>query len=151
MKLMLEPDAADDEIEDRPISFDPPEGKYRIIFSHFKEVNGAKTKNRKIRVFWDILFPNESQYNFRVWKDYPLENGTVSKLKRDLKKIFGKDLSEFNDASGVFDTDRLLGRMAEAKVGKKITKEFNVPLTVVESLYPVGSFRFDHLPQREAP
>jgi hypothetical protein len=72
-------------------------------------------------------------------------NGAVSKLKRDLRKIFGKDLSEFNDDSGTFDTDKLLGKEAEAKVGKKITKEYSKPLTVVQGLYPVGKFKFDNL------
>jgi len=145
MKLILEEDNESEEIDERPVSFAPPEGDYRVMFSHFKEVRGSKIKIPKIRVFWDILFPNDSDYNYRIWKDYPLENGAVSKLKRDLRKIFGKDLSEFNDDSGTFDTDKLLGKEAEAKVGKKITKEYSKPLTVVQGLYPVGKFKFDNL------
>jgi len=147
MKLILEEDNKSEEIDERTVNFAPPEGEYRVIFSHFKEVKGRKTKIPKIRVFWDILFPNDSDYNYRIWKDYPLENGAVSKLKRDLRKIFGKDLSEFNDESGTFDTDKLLGKEAEAKVAKKITNEYSEPLTVVQRLYPVGKFKFDNLLQ----
>ena len=145
MKLILEEDNGSEENEERTVNFAPPEGDYRVMFSHFKEVKGSKSKITKIRVFWDILFPNDSDYRYLIWKDYPLENGAVSRLKRDLRKIFGKDLSEFNDESGTFDTDKLLGKEAEAKVGKKITNEYSEPLTVVQRLYPVGKFKFDNL------
>lgn len=151
MKIKLEPETEPKEIDERTVNYKPAEGNYRIAFSYFKNVKGAKTKNAKIRVYWDILFPDDPKFKYRVWKDYSTENGASKSLKNDLKKIFGEDLSIFNDASGDFDTDNLLGKEAEAKVGKKFTNEYNEPLTVVEKLHPVGTFKFEELPDSQIP
>ena len=144
MKLALESKC--EEIDDRPISYEPPEGNYRIRFCNFKDITGGRTNKTKIRFYWDILFPNDPKVRYRVWKDYPLEDGCVSKLQPDLQRIFGKDLSRFNDDAGILDTDKLLGEEAEVRVGKRVTREFKGPLTVVDRLYRTGSFTFEDLP-----
>ena len=144
MKLKLDRNTKN--IDTRPLNFKPAPGNYRVIFSHFKEVKGAETNKPKMRVYWDILFPNDSEFNYRIWKDYPIENGVVIWLDSDLKNIFGDDLSEFNDDSGALDTDKLIGREAEAKVGTKTTNEYKGTLTIVKMLYPVGTFKFKQSP-----
>jgi hypothetical protein len=140
MKIKL--NDSDESNDRRPIRFDPAEGNYRVIFSHFKSLSAKNTKRPKIRVFWDILFPSNQDYRHRIWKDYLIKDGEVINLRSDLSRIFGERLIEFYDDSGNLDTDKLLGKEADAEVGKKITDEYDNPLTVVKNLYPVGKFKF---------
>lgn len=151
MKIKPEAETEHKEINERTVSYKPAEGNYRVVFSYFKNIKGTKTKKPKIRVFWDILFPDDQEFRYRVWKDYLTLDGASKSLKNDLKKIFGEDLSMFNDASGDLDTDNLLGKEAEAKIGKKFTNEYNEPLTVVEKLHPVGTFNFEESPDSQIP
>jgi hypothetical protein len=141
MKLYLEPDNADEEFDDREVSYKPPAGNYRVIFSGFREDKSKKTGNPKIRVTWDILYPVDHRFQYKVWKDYPLESGITKQLKKDLRRIFGSDISEFEDATGLLDIDKLLGKEADAEVVHKFTNEYEDPLVVVKTLYPAGKFK----------
>jgi hypothetical protein len=141
MKLYLEPDNDDGEFDDREVSNKPSVGNYRVIFSGFREIKGNKTNNMKIRVTWDILYPVDRYFRYKVWKDYPLESGITKQLKKDLRRIFGSDLSEFEDATGLLDIDKLLGKEADAEVVHKLTNEYEGPLVVVKALYPPGKFK----------
>ena len=141
MKLYIEPDNDCEEFDDREVSYKPPEGNYRVIFSGFRENKNKKTGNIKIRVTWDILYPVDRRFQYKVWKDYPLESGITKQLKKDLRRIFGSDLSEFEDATGLLDIDKLLGKEADATVVHKFTNEYEDPLVVVKTLYPAGKFK----------
>ena len=141
MKLYLEPDNDDEEFDDREVSYKPPAGNYRVIFSGFREHKSKNTGNPKIRVTWDILYPVDHRFQYKVWKDYPLESGVTKQLKKDLRRIFGSDLSEFEDANGLLDIDKLLGKEADAEVVHKLTNEYEGPLVVVKALYPPGKFK----------
>ena len=141
MKLYLEPDNDDEEFDEREVSYKPPAGNYRVIFSGFREQKSKNTGNPKIRVTWDILYPVDHRFQYKVWKDYPLESGITKQLKKDLRRIFGSDLSEFEDATGLLDIDKLLGKEADATVVHKFTNEYEDPLVVVKTLYPAGKFK----------
>jgi hypothetical protein len=141
MKLYLEPDNDDGEFDDREVSYKPPAGNYRVVFSGFRENKSKKTGNMKIRVAWDILYPVDHHFQYKVWKDYPLESGVIKQLKKDLRRIFGSDLSEFEDTAGLLDIDKLLGKEADAEVVHKLTNEYEGPLVVVKALYPPGKFK----------
>ena len=141
MKLKLKSVMENEEVDERPIRFNPPEGNYRVVFIHFKPVEGKKSNKPKIRALWDILFPSDPRCIYRVWKDYPIEEGKVTKLESDLRKIFGDNLEEFYDKFGELDTDKLLGREADAKVVHEIKEGYKEPLVVVKALYAAGKFR----------
>ena len=141
MKLYLEPDSDDEEFDDREVSYKPPEGNYQVAFCQCREIKGKKIDNMKIRITWDILYPVDHRFQYKVWKDYPLEGAIAKQLKSDLRRIFGDDLSEFVDSSGAIDTDKLLGEKADATVVYKFTNEYEDPLVVVKTLYPAGKFK----------
>jgi hypothetical protein len=141
MKLYLEPDSDDEEFDDREVSYKPPEGNYQVAFCQCREIKGKKIDNMKIRITWDILYPVDHRFQYKVWKDYPLEGVIAKQLKSDLRRIFGDDLSEFVDSSGAIDTDKLLGEKADATVVYKFTNEYEDPLVVVKTLYPAGKFK----------
>ena len=141
MKLYLEPDNDDEEFDDREVSYKPPAGDCRVIFSGFREHKSKNTGNPKIRVTWDILYPVDHHFQYKVCKDYPLESGVTKQLKKDLRRIFGSDLSGFEDANGLLDIDKLLGKEADAEVVHKLTNEYEGPLVVVKALYPPGKFK----------
>lgn len=141
MKIKLTTDNKYIEASSRSVSFTPVAGLYRVQFSEFRDPRIYKQKNGKFRVYWNILFPIDSVFTYRVWKDYRFENESSSMLEVDLKRIFRGDLSEFCDEAGMLDPSKLLGKEAEAKVGKKFTEEYNEPLTIVEKLHHVGCFK----------
>jgi hypothetical protein len=141
MKLYLEPDSDDEEFDDREVSYKPPKGNYQVAFCQCREIKGKKIDNMKIRVTWDVLYPVDHRFQYKVWKDYPLEGVIAKQLKSDLRRIFGDDLSEFVDSSGSIDTDKLLGEKADATVVHKFTNEYEDPLVVVKTLYPAGKFK----------
>jgi hypothetical protein len=58
-----------------------------------------------------------------------------------LRRIFGSDLSEFEDTTGLMDIDKLLGKEADAVVVHKYTNDYEDPLFVVKTLYPPGKFK----------
>ena len=114
-----------------------------MVFSHFKQAVNLKTKVPRLRVFWDVVAPKEANHDYRIWKDYPIEDDSVSMLLADLRKIFGEDLSGFFDDSGILETNRLLGKEAEAKVALKETTQYLDALVVIKAIYPVGKFKFN--------
>ncbi len=141
MKLYLEPDSDYEEFDDREVSYKPPEGNYQVAFCQCREIKAKKSDNVKIRVTWDVVYPIDQKFQYKVWKDYPLEGVIAKQLKSDLRRIFGDDLSEFVDSSGAIDTDKLLGKKADATVVHKFTNEYEDPLVVVKTLYSAGKFK----------
>ena len=141
MKIKLEPDNNNDQFDGREISYRPPEGKYRLVFTGCKVIKGKKADSKKVRVTWDVLCPADENFQYRVWKDYFIEDGIPKYLKADLIRIFGRDLGEFEDDEGLFDVDKLMGKEADAVIVHKYTDEYEDPLVQVKSLYPPGSFK----------
>jgi hypothetical protein len=140
MKINLEPDD-DDESYGKEISYKTPEGKYRLVFVRYKTIKGKKAGSKKVRVTWDVLYPADENFQYRVLKDYFIEDGIAKHLKTDLVRIFGRDLGEFDDNEGIFDVDKLMGKEADAVIVHKYTDEYKDPLVQVKSFYPPGSFK----------
>ena len=123
-------------------SYTVPAGKYHVVFSKLTEKVDPQTGQTTLRITWDVLWPNKSYYQYKLAKNYPLEEGSSTELIADLVKIFGDDLACLKDADGKLDTDKLIDQEADAVVETIKNAKYANPLSVVSALYPSGTFKF---------
>lgn len=140
MKIKLKP--ADHDESKSSSDYDVPEGEYRVVFVKFKYELDEDGCLVKVRVTWEVVFPNKRDNRYRAKKDYFFEGGYSEKLESDLKRMFGEDLSQFEDGSGNLDDYKILGKEADVEIIHKHTPGYTKPLVIVNKLLPVGTFKF---------
>lgn len=140
MKFKLKP--ADHDKSKISSEYDVPEGEYRVVFVKFKYERDEDGCLVKVRVTWEMVFPNKRGHRYRAKKDYFFEGGYSEKLEANLKRIFGEDLSQFEDGKGNLDDDKILRKEADAELIHKHIPGYSRPLVIVNKLLPVGTFKF---------
>ena len=123
-------------------SYTVPAGKYHVVFSRIAEKVDPSTGQTTLRITWDVLWPNKSYYQYKLAKNYPLEDASRTELIADLVRIFGDDLACLKDDDGKLDTDKLIDQEADAVVETIKNAKYANPLSVVSALYPSGTFKF---------
>jgi len=123
-------------------SYTVPAGKYHVVFSKIAEKVDPSTGQTTLRITWDVLWPNKSYYQYKLAKNYPLEDASRTELIADLVRIFGDDLACLKDDDGKLDTDKLIDQEADAVVETIKNAKYANPLSVVSRLLPSGTFKF---------
>jgi len=124
---------------ERQLSFDVPKGRYRGRLLDVKETTRSDGKPL-IRFIWDIIYPDNPSYDFKVGKNYSMNYRRDSDLLNDLRDWKGAEFIDNLIDKGKLNLNDFVTHEADLKIAHKNNKGHKRPFVHIKEIRPPGTF-----------